>query len=77
MFGMSNTLGEEVTCCAYVIDKEISVSDIEAAINGKVIAELGKNYKIDEFLNVKQLPRNINGKVDKNELKKRRVANDS
>lgn len=77
VFGMSNTLGEEVTCCAYVIDKEISVSDIEAAINGKVIAELGKNYKIDEFLNVKQLPRNINGKVDKNELKKRRVANDS
>lgn len=77
VFGLKNALGEEVVCCAYVIEKTASALEIESTINKKVISGLGKNYKIDVFLKVRELPRNINGKIDKNQLKKMGIRNDN
>ena len=77
VFGLKNDLGEEIVCCAYVVEKKASTLEIESAINRKVISGLGKNYKIDVFMKVKELPRNINGKIDKNQLKKMRKRDDN
>ena len=77
VFGSKNDLGEEIVCCAYVIEKKVSTLEIESSINKKIISGLGKNYKIDVFMKVKELPRNINGKIDKNKLIRMRKKDDN
>lgn len=70
VFGKTGVDGEEKVCCAYVIDDRSSLStkELEKQIYLKVEEELGKNYRIDCFIQMEQLPRNINGKVDKKRL---------
>ncbi len=63
--------GEELVCCAYVCgDNETEALERELA--KKVLDELGKNYKIDMFYRLKELPRNINGKIDRARLKEQK-----
>lgn len=55
--------GEERVVCWY----SGNVDD-ENLLNNIAVNQLGKNYKIDYFRQLKQIPRNLNGKVDKLKL---------
>lgn len=64
-FGAVNEFQEESVVLAYVSNE----SDIEKAITAIIIEKLGRNYLIDSFYKVNAIPKNINGKIDKNTLK--------
>lgn len=67
--GVRDKNGEEKVCCGYV--SQIStdlIPDLENRIKNRVKEELGKNYSIDYLWNIKDLPRNINGKIDRNAI---------
>ena len=69
IFGKNNSIGEEEVCCAYVSKSEGLENDIESKVSDYVTGKLGKNYSINKFLKMDSLPRNINGKIDKNLLR--------
>jgi len=64
-FGAVNEFQEESVVLAYVSND----SDIEKAITAIIIEKLGRNYLIDSYYKVNTIPKNINGKIDKNTLK--------
>lgn len=76
-FGMMGSLNEENVILAYstfLTDKDMLEKNIYCAIASK----LGKNYLIDCFYPVDSIPKNINGKIDKNILKEQyKNRNDS
>lgn len=59
--------GEERVICWYVAKAEIA--DIQNIANKAVIDEIGINYKVDKYIFIKDLPKNLNGKIDKNALR--------
>ena len=73
MFGAGSSSGEEIVCCAYVVQKNDKSGKqrmkIEEELSEKVIDILGKNCRIDQFIYMDKLPKNANGKVDKEMLK--------
>ena len=62
--------GEERTICWYVSGSS-DHEKLEHQINTHLTNLLGTNYKIDYFKRVKSIAKNLNGKVDKTEMKKR------
>lgn len=58
--------GEEMITCCYVADKEQSLAEI----NREIITILGQHSKIDFLKKLKELPKNLNGKIDKGAIKK-------
>ena len=64
----NNILGEKIVCC--YVEKENFTKEVKADLNKKLMAVLGINYQVDEYFKVKNIPKNINGKVDKFELLK-------
>lgn len=64
-FGAVNEFLEESVVLAYVSNEY----DIEKAITAIIIEKLGRNYLIDTYYKVNAIPKNINGKIDKNTLK--------
>ena len=73
VFGAGSSSGEEIVCCAYVVQKNDKSGKqrmkIEEELSEKVIDILGKNCRIDQFIYMDKLPKNANGKVDKEMLK--------
>lgn len=67
---VKNKYNEEQVCCVYVVNSELCETEIEMLIRKKVLEELGKNYRIDVLKKLVTLPRNINGKIDKEKIKK-------
>lgn len=68
--GVKNKFDEEQVCCVYVpASKDIDVNAVETSTNKTIINQLGKNYRVDIFFSVNSLPRNINGKIDKEKIK--------
>ena len=68
--GAKDECGEERVCCAYVTDGgEGDTQTFEAAMKRAVIDKLGRNYSLDAVKHMKELPRNINGKVDRNVIR--------
>ena len=61
--------GEEQTVCWYITQNS-EQKKLENEINRKLINSLGPNYKIDCFKRVEFIAKNLNGKVDKNVMKK-------
>jgi len=59
---------EERIICWYKAKQP--VENISADLNGVIIERLGKSYKVDRFISVDEIPKNLNGKVDKEQLKK-------
>lgn len=59
-------LGEKIAC--FYVANELT-TDVKKNINSTIVKELGKDYSIDEFHNLREIPKNINGKVDKIKLK--------
>lgn len=67
VFGTVNNFQEECVVLAYSASGQDQ--ELEARINAYVLEKLGKNYAIDMFYSVPSIPKNINGKIDKNSLK--------
>ena len=59
---------EERIICWYKAKQPIE--GFGAELNGVITERLGKNYKVDRFISVDEIPKNLNGKVDKEQLKK-------
>ena len=59
---------EEYILCWYVLNNHIE--NVAVAFNKIIIEQLGKAYKVDQFIAKKELPKNLNGKMDKELLKK-------
>lgn len=62
-----NILGEKIACF-FVSDSFNETKKKE--INAKIITDLGKEYTIDYFMQLPEIPKNINLKIDKLALKK-------
>jgi acyl-CoA synthetase (AMP-forming)/AMP-acid ligase II len=72
IFAVKDGVGEERICCAYTLKngcRENEKNVIETNIIDYVMKKLGKNYLIDYFWNIQDIPRNINGKIDKSKLR--------
>ncbi len=59
----SKLLGEKIICFG-VLNEIISEND-KKLLNKQIIEKLGSNSSIDEFMFIKEIPKNLNGKVDK------------
>lgn len=70
VFGVTNATGDEIVCLSYVSVKAEKNTGLEKEIERTVAEKLGKNYKIDTFFPVNAIPRNINGKTDRQQLKR-------
>lgn len=61
--------GEEQTVCWYIAQTS-EYKELEHQININLINSFGINYKVDCFKKVESIAKNLNGKTDKNEMKK-------
>lgn len=59
-------LGEKIAC--FYVSNDFN-NEKRKNLNSLIIKELGKDYSIDNFYNLDEIPKNINGKVDKIKLK--------
>lgn len=57
---------DEKVVCWYIPEGENTQSK---AFNSVIAAHLGKKYTVDYFIELKELPKNLNGKTDKKRLK--------
>lgn len=68
--GVKDKSGEERICLAFTVSANaMSDDEIKDTLRKQVLTELGKNYAIDYLWKLTSIPRNINGKIDKNVLK--------
>lgn len=75
VFGIVNNFQEECIVLAY--SSGDTGHELEKKINAVVLEKLGKNYAIDLFYRIPSIPKNINGKTDKNSLKESFKQNDN
>ena len=59
---------EEQVICWYKAEHEVINPGVE--LNGYLAKHLGKAYKVDKYVFVKEIPKNLNGKVDKEKLRR-------
>ncbi len=65
--GVKDDVTGEKTVCFYINETPLE-KDQQKNINRLLGSELGKDYLVDDFMLIKELPRNTNGKVDKKRL---------
>jgi len=63
-----NLLGEKIVC--FYVSHPTFTIDQTKKVNLKIIENLGKNYSIDEFVQLEKIPRTENGKIDKPKIRK-------
>ena len=51
--------------------KNNNLNNLKKELNKKIIEELGKDYHIDEFIELDQIPKTLNGKIDKPKIKQK------
>ncbi|MCX6984810.1 MAG: class I adenylate-forming enzyme family protein, partial [Lentisphaerae bacterium] len=61
-------LGEKIACFFSPVENAYNDSRSKE-LNSAIIANLGKDYAIDEFILLDPLPKNTNGKIDKLKIK--------
>ena len=76
VIGIPDPILGEKTVIAYVAKKQLEKDD-EKEICKRIIAQLGRDYSIDSFIRVPAIPKNANGKTDKNTLKSLVVNKDN
>ena len=57
---------EENIACWYVLKKDLELSHVE--VNNLLEKELGRHCRIDFFRQINEIPKNLNGKIDKKKL---------
>jgi len=65
VIGIKNEVIGEKIVCFYVIDQNEFNTAIKKKLNHEIISNLGKNYEIDQFVRIDEIPKNTNGKIDK------------
>jgi len=65
--GTPDPITGEKTVCFYLENDPIE-KDTQKQINQHLTTQLGKDYVVDEFVPIKEFPRNANGKIDKKKL---------
>lgn len=58
---------ERIICWCKVKEQ---TEDLGAELNALIVERLGKAFKVDRFVWIEEIPKNLNGKVDKEKLKK-------
>ncbi|ABX12041.1 class I adenylate-forming enzyme family protein [Nitrosopumilus maritimus] len=59
-------LGEKIVC--FILKNSID-TDSKKELNKKIVEHLGNDYHIDEFKELIEIPKNINGKIDKIQIR--------
>lgn len=71
--GTTDMTIDEIVICAYVLNNEINQIpnkvDLDSELKLMVLKELGKNYQIDLFFQLDNLPKNLNGKPEKDSIR--------
>lgn len=65
VIGCQDNILTEKIVCFYVCNNHINIE----TLNSSIIEALGSNYKVDEYIKIDEIPRNINGKINHNALK--------
>lgn len=61
-------LGEKVVCF-FVPKEQTALEEKKRKLNLQVVDRLGRDYHIDEFVEMKSIPKNPNGKIDKPKIR--------
>lgn len=69
ILGLPDDVLGEKTVCFYIDEKGQFYDSKKNEINRDVLKKLGNDYRIDEFVKLAEIPKNINGKIDKNKIK--------
>jgi long-chain acyl-CoA synthetase len=69
IIGVPDPILGEKTVCFFTPRSDIKL--IPAEMNKSIQSVLGQHYLIDKFINVEAMPKNLNGKIDKNTLRER------
>ncbi len=69
VIGIKDRIIGEKTVCFFVSEKNILEEKLKQ-INLKIIKNLGIHHNIDEFIRIKTIPKNLNGKIDKKRILK-------
>lgn len=60
-------LGERTVC--FYIPKSSYSEEVRKQLNLQIVESLGRDYHIDEFIRVDEIPKNINSKIDKPKIR--------
>ncbi len=60
-------LGERIAC--FIVPKITFSENQKKIINSEITKKLGVLYRIDEFFILDQIPRTVNGKIDKPKIR--------
>lgn len=60
-------LGERTVC--FFVKKDKYSEEMKKKLNLQIIESIGKDYHIDEFVRVDNIPKNLNGKIDKPKIR--------
>jgi long-chain acyl-CoA synthetase len=63
-------IGEKIVCFIIKNNHE-KIQDYKKYVNSKITSDLGRDYHIDEFIELNEIPKTLNGKTDKIELRKK------
>ncbi len=63
-----SVLGEKIVC-VFVSNEKNMNNELTKETNRKIIDRLGLDYQIDEFFKIEEIPRNINGKIDRPKIR--------
>lgn len=69
VIGLKDEIMGERIVCFFVPGKNLKNGQT-LKVNKEIVKKLGSSYRIDEFIKLQQLPKNINGKIDKLKIKK-------
>ena len=65
VLGFPDKFIDEKIICFFLPSSEFD----QKLINKEILHELGRNYHIDEFVEIPEIPKNLNGKVDKPKIR--------
>lgn len=68
VIGIPDEIFGEKIVCIFVKQNDFQTENLKI-LNSKIIEELGKDHKIDEFIQIEQIPKTNTGKVDKPKLR--------
>ncbi len=66
--GEDENLGEK-TVCFCVSSNMLDIKEVKKTLNRSISEKLGVDYRIDEFVQCDSIPKNINGKIDRQRIK--------
>ncbi|MBU1165624.1 acyl--CoA ligase [Candidatus Micrarchaeota archaeon] len=75
VIGIEDIYMGEKTVCFFVTGKKGNSQEHLKQVNADIIELLGRDYRVDEFFELTEIPKNINGKTDKIRIREMYNAN--